>query len=168
MPEPDLNLLFALDALLSEKNVTRAARSLHLSASAMSRTLTRLRAVTGDPLLVRAGRQMVLTPYAEEIRERTENMVREARALLRPSPVAPDFSTLRRTLAIRANEAFVEAFGPPLIAEVTAIAPLVRLHFSSRLACWRKPGLKYAFRHCFATATWGWSERGIRSKRNDT
>ena len=132
MPEPDLNLLFALDALLSEKNVTRAARSLHLSASAMSRTLTRLRAVTGDPLLVRAGRQMVLTPYAEEIRERTENMVREARALLRPSPVAPDFSTLRRTLTIRANEAFVEAFGPPLIAEVTAIAPLVRLHFSSR------------------------------------
>lgn len=184
MPEPDLNLLFALDALLSEKNVTRAARSLHLSASAMSRTLTRLRAVTGDPLLVRAGRQMVLTPYAEEIRERTENMVREARALLRPSPVAPDFSTLRRTLAIRANEAFVEAFGPPLIAEVTAIAPLVRLHFSSRwernaeylrngsadleIGVLEEAGPEIRVQALFRDRYLGWSERGIRSKRNDT
>ncbi len=112
--------------------MTRAARSLLLSASAMSRTLTRLRAATGDPLLVRAGHHMVLTPYAEEIREKTQNIVHEARALLRPSPAALDFSTLRRTLAIRANEAFVEAFGALLIAEVTALAPLVRLHFSSR------------------------------------
>jgi DNA-binding transcriptional LysR family regulator len=133
MPEPDLNLLFALDALLNEKNVTHAARSLHLSASAMSRTLTRLRAATGDPLLVRAGRHMVLTPYAEEIREQTRNIVHEARSLLRPSSAAAlDFSTLSRTLKIRANEAFVEAFGAPLIAEVTALAQLVRLHFSSK------------------------------------
>jgi len=132
MPEPDLNLLFALDALLTEKNVTRAARSLHLSASAMSRTLTRLRAATGDPLLVRAGRNMVLTPHAEDIREQTQNIVLEARSLLCPSSAATDFSTLRRTLRIRANEAFVEAFGAPLIAEVTAVAPLLRLHFSSK------------------------------------
>jgi DNA-binding transcriptional LysR family regulator len=52
----DLNLLPALDALLAEGSVTGAARSLGLSRSAMSRTLARLRAVTGDPLLVRAGR----------------------------------------------------------------------------------------------------------------
>ncbi|PRY03441.1 LysR substrate binding domain-containing protein [Paraburkholderia sp. BL25I1N1] len=132
MPEPDLNLLFALDALLTEKNVTRAARSLHLSASAMSRTLSRLRAATGDPLLVRAGRNMVLTPHAEAIREQTQNIVLEARSLLCPSSTAADFSTLRRTLRIRANEAFVEAFGAALIAEVSAVAPLVRLHFSSK------------------------------------
>lgn len=132
MPEPDLNLLFALDALLTEKNVTRAAQALQLSASAMSRTLTRLRTETGDPLLVRAGRQMVLTPYSEEIRERTRHVVDEARSLLRPSPVVPDFSTLRRTFTIRANEAFVEVLGAPLIAEVTALAPLVRLHFASK------------------------------------
>ncbi|WP_133649384.1 LysR family transcriptional regulator [Paraburkholderia flava] len=129
MSEPDLNLLFALDALLTEKNVTRAAKALQLSASAMSRTLSRLRAETGDPLLVRAGRDMVLTPYAEEIRERTRNLVRDARAVLRPPPEAPDFSTLRRTFAIRANEGFIEAFGASLIAEVTALAPFVRLHF---------------------------------------
>ncbi|MGF6770217.1 DNA-binding transcriptional LysR family regulator [Paraburkholderia sp. GAS199] len=132
MSEPDLNLLFALDALFSEKNVTRAARSLHLSPSAMSRTLTRLRETTGDPLLVRAGREMVLTPYAEEIREHTQRTVHEARALLLPSVTSPDFSTLRRTLGIRANEAFVEAFGAPLIAELTALAPFVRLHFFAK------------------------------------
>lgn len=132
MSEPDLNLLFALDALLTEKNVTRAAKALQLSASAMSRTLSRLRTETGDPLLVRAGRDMVLTPYAEEIRERTRNLVRDARAVLRPPPEAPDFSTLRRTFAIRANEGFIEAFGALLIAEVTALAPFVRLHFVSR------------------------------------
>ncbi|MCX4163385.1 MULTISPECIES: LysR family transcriptional regulator [Paraburkholderia] len=132
MSEPDLNLLFALDALLTEKNVTRAARSLHLSASAMSRTLTRLRTATGDPLLVRAGREMVLTPYAEQIREQTRNVVQEARSLLRPSPATLDLSTLHRTLTIRVNEAFVEAFGAPLIAEATALAPHVRLHFTSK------------------------------------
>jgi DNA-binding transcriptional LysR family regulator len=132
MPEPDLNLLFALDALLTAKNVTRAARLLDLSASAMSRTLARLRSATGDPLLVRAGRDMVLTPYAEEIREKTHHIVIEARALLQPSHAEPDFSTLRRTFRIRANEAFVEVLGAPLIAEITAIAPHVRLHFSSK------------------------------------
>lgn len=133
MAEPDLNLLFALDALLAEKNVTRAAKALRLSASAMSRTLARLREATGDPLLVRAGRDMVLTPYAEAMHERTRNLIHEARALLSPSPVEPDFSTLQRTFRIRANEAFVEAFGATLIAEITAAAPRVRLHFSSRL-----------------------------------
>lgn len=132
MPEPDLNLLFALDALLTEVSVTRAARSLQLSASAMSRTLTRLRAETGDPLLVRAGRHMVLTPYAEAIHERTQHVVREARSVLCPSPVALDLSMLRRTFTIRVNEAFVEAFGARIIAEVTALAPFVRLHFVSK------------------------------------
>jgi DNA-binding transcriptional LysR family regulator len=132
MQEPDFNLLLALDTLLTEKNVTRAARALNLSASAMSRTLMRLRTETGDQLLVRAGRDMVLTPYAESIRERTRNVVQEARFLLRPSHAEPDFSSLRRTLKIRVNEAFVEAFGASLIAEVNAVAPRVRLHFLSK------------------------------------
>jgi transcriptional regulator, LysR family len=64
MNSVDLNLLPALDALLSEGSVVGAARRLGLSESAMSRTLGRLRAATGDALLVRAGRVMVLTPHA--------------------------------------------------------------------------------------------------------
>jgi DNA-binding transcriptional LysR family regulator len=62
MPELDLNLLTALDALLADGSVAGAAQRLGLSASAMSRTLARLRAATGDPLLVRAGRGLVPTP----------------------------------------------------------------------------------------------------------
>jgi DNA-binding transcriptional LysR family regulator len=58
----DLNLLTALDVLLTEGSVTGAARRLGLSTSAMSRTLTRLRNATGDPLLVRAGRTLVPAP----------------------------------------------------------------------------------------------------------
>jgi DNA-binding transcriptional LysR family regulator len=129
MHEPDLNLLFALDALLAEVSVAGAARRLGLSASAMSRTLTRLREATGDPLLVRAGRHMVLTPHAQALRERTQNAVHEARAMLRPSAAEPDFPTLQRTFTLRANDGFVEAFGAALIAAVTAVAPRVRLHF---------------------------------------
>lgn len=134
MAEPDLNLLVALDALLAERSVAGAARRLALSASAMSRTLTRLRDATGDPLLVRAGRSMVLTPYAEALRERTQQALHDARALLRPSSAAVDLQTLQRTFTIRANDGFVEAFGSSLIAAATAIAPHVRLVFASKPA----------------------------------
>ena len=70
MPTPDLNLLIALDVLLDEGNVARAARRLRLSPSAMSRTLARLRETMGDPLLVRAGRGLVPSPRALELRQR--------------------------------------------------------------------------------------------------
>ncbi|MCP3711226.1 LysR family transcriptional regulator [Paraburkholderia sp. CNPSo 3274] len=132
MSEPDLNLLIALDALLDDGSVVGAARRLGLSASAMSRTLTRLREATGDPLLVRAGRGMVLTSHAQALRERTRNAVREARAVLVPSVTEPDLATLQRTFTIRANDGFVEAFGAPLIAAATAVAPFVRLRFAPK------------------------------------
>ena len=133
MPEADLNLLVALDALLADGSVAGAARRLGLSASAMSRTLTRLREATGDPLLVRAGRRMVLTPHAEALRQRTQSAVHEARAVLRPSTTEADFSTLQRTFTIRANDGFVEALGAALIAAVTATAPHVCLRFAPKL-----------------------------------
>lgn len=139
MTEPDLNLLIALDALLAEVSVAGAARRLGLSASAMSRTLTRLRTVTEDPLLVRAGRHMVLTPYAEELRERTQNAVFAARSVLRPSATELNLATLERTFIIRANEGFVEAFGASLIAAAAKAAPLVRLRFSPKPEKTSKP-----------------------------
>ena len=133
MSEPDLNLLVALDALLADASVAGAARKLGLSASAMSRTLTRLREATGDPLLVRAGRRMVLTPCAEALRERTRAAVHEARALLRPSGLEPDIGRLQRTFTIRANGGFVEGFGAALIAAISAEAPHVRLRFAPKV-----------------------------------
>lgn len=74
MDNVDLNLLVALDVLLAEGSVTGAARRLGLSTSAMSRTLARLRAATGDPLLVRAGRELVPTPHATELRDRVHEL----------------------------------------------------------------------------------------------
>lgn len=132
MPEPDLNLLIALDVLLADGSVAGAARRLGLSASAMSRTLTRLRETTGDPLLVRAGRHMVLTPHAEALRQRTQQALNEARAVLRPATTELDIATLQRTFIIRANEGFVEAFGAALISAVASTAPLVRLRFTAK------------------------------------
>ena len=132
MSEPDLNLLLALDTFLAEGSVAGAARRLGLSASAMSRTLSRLRSVTGDPLMVRAGRNMVLTPYAEAIRERTRNATLEARSLLSPSRAELGLTTLDSVFTLRANDGFVEAFGPALIAAAAREAPAVRLCFTPK------------------------------------
>ncbi|WP_186117006.1 LysR family transcriptional regulator [Burkholderia gladioli] len=132
MADSDLNLLVALDALLAEASVAGAARRLGLSASAMSRTLTRLREATGDPLLVRAGRQMLLTPHAEAIRSRTRDTLHEALAVLRPAGADLDLASLRRTLTIRSNEGFVEAFGAALVAAAAAEAPHLRLRFTAK------------------------------------
>ncbi len=124
----DLNLLTALEVLLAEGSVTGAARRLGLSQSAMSRTLARLRAATGDPLLVQAGRGMVPTPHAESLRDRARAAAGEARALLSPQTAALDLSKLTRSFAIRANDGFVEAIGPSLIT-AAAEAPGVLLRF---------------------------------------
>ena len=132
MRDVDLNLLVSLDALLAEGSVTGAARRLGLSASAMSRTLARLRSATGDPLLVRAGRGLVPTPYAAELRERVHILSREARAVLRAHAGALDIASLERTFTIRASEGFVDALSVPLVAAVTKEAPYVRLRFAPK------------------------------------
>jgi DNA-binding transcriptional LysR family regulator len=132
MDEPDLNLLTALDVLLSEGSVAGAARTLNLSASAMSRTLARLREATGDPLLVRAGRGLVPTPRAQALRNRVQSLSREVRAVLRPAPDALDIRTVERTFTIRTNDGFVEAFAARLVSVVAAAAPGVRLRFAAK------------------------------------
>ncbi len=109
-----------------------AARRLGLSASAMSRTLARLRAATGDPLLVRAGRGMVPTPHATELRERVRDLAQDAQAVLRPVVASLDLAELKRTFTIRSNEGFVEGFAAHLVMAVTAVAPNVRLHFAPK------------------------------------
>ena len=128
----DLNLLPALDALLSECSVTGAARRLGLSDSAMSRTLARLRTATGDELLVRAGREMVLTPQAHDLRERVRELVQDARQTLRPAGQLWTPATARRVFTLRANDGFVETFGPRLVSMVTRDAPGVRLRFAPK------------------------------------
>ncbi len=128
MSTPDLNLLVTLDVLLAEGSVARAAKRLRLSPSAMSRALARLRETTGDPLLVRAGRGLVPTPRALELREQVSQLVQDAEAVLRPAEKL-DLKQLVRTFTLRTSEGFVERFGAPLIARVGEQAPGVRLRF---------------------------------------
>src|ERR1700734_278696 len=110
MDNVDLNLLLALDALLTEGSVTGAARRLGLSSSAMSRTLARLPSATGDPLLVRAGRGLVPTPRAADLCEQVHELTRDVRMVLSPQTNLLDIASLERTFTIRANEGFVERF----------------------------------------------------------
>ena len=128
MSNPDFNLLLTLDALLDEGSVARAARRLRLSPSAMSRSLARLRETTGDPLLVRAGRGLVPTPRALELRERVARLVQDTTAVLRPAEHL-NLKQLVRVFTLRTREGFVENFGADLIARAGAEAPGVQLRF---------------------------------------
>jgi DNA-binding transcriptional LysR family regulator len=132
MSEPDLNLLRTLDVLLREGSVVAAGRKLRLSPSAMSRALARLRDVTGDQLLVRAGRGLVPTARAIELRERVRQAVEEGHALLRPAR-GLDLSTLRRAFTLRTSDGFAETIAPALIRRVGEEAPGVELRFVRKL-----------------------------------
>ncbi|MEO8255895.1 MAG: LysR family transcriptional regulator [Acidobacteriota bacterium] len=132
MARPDLNLLFTLDVLLAEGSVARAARRLRLSPSAMSRALGRLREATGDPLLVRAGRGLVPSPRALELRGRISQLVHDAEAALRPADTI-NLKRLDRMFTVRASEGFVENFGAALLARVRGEGPGVRLRFLHKL-----------------------------------
>ncbi|EJL83721.1 transcriptional regulator [Polaromonas sp. CF318] len=132
MSMPDFNLLVVLDVLLAEGSVAGAARRLRLSPSAMSRALARLRETTGDPLLVRAGRGLVPTPRAVELREQVGRLVQDAQAVLRPAEKL-DLPQLARTFTLRTREGFVENFGPALLARLSREAPGVRLCFVQKL-----------------------------------
>lgn len=128
---PDLNLLITLDVLLSEGSVAGAARRLGLSPSAMSRALARLRETTGDPLLVRAGRNLVPTPRAQALRKQVGRLVFDAQSVLRPAQLV-DLSRVERTFTLRTSEEFVESVGPVLLDRIAVEAPGVRLRFVNK------------------------------------
>src|SRR5437773_4043754 len=92
----DLNLLMVLDALFVEKNVTRAGERIHLSQSATSGALSRLREYFKDDLLVPVGRRMVLTPLAEELAQPVRELLQHAEAVIRRTPVFSPESSERK------------------------------------------------------------------------
>ncbi|QKV72803.1 LysR family transcriptional regulator [Amycolatopsis sp. Hca4] len=122
----DANLAVALDALLAEQSVTRAAERLRTSPAAMSRTLARLRRALQDPLLVRAGQAMVPTPRAEALREEAAAVVRGLAALLTPGG-GVDPATLRRTFTVQAADVVGAAVAPGLLELARREAPGVSL-----------------------------------------
>ncbi|MFI1066790.1 LysR family transcriptional regulator [Streptomyces spororaveus] len=124
----DLNLLTALDALLEEGSVAGAAARLHVTAPAMSRSLGRIRHVTGDQILVRTGRTMTPTPYALAVRAQVHELLRQVHGVLAPSR-ALDLTTLERTFTLRWHDSLVAVSGPALLTAVRGQAPGVRLRF---------------------------------------
>ncbi len=138
MSTPDLNLLIVLDTLLAEGSVAGAARRLRLSPSAMSRALARLRETTGDPLLVRAGRGLIASPRANELRERVAQLVQDARTVLSPTETL-NLHELVRTFTLRSSDGFVENFGPALLARISKEAPSVQLRFLQKVDKDRAP-----------------------------
>ncbi|MFD9949044.1 LysR family transcriptional regulator [Nonomuraea sp. NPDC059023] len=125
-PNLDANLAIALDALLTEQSVTRAAARLRTSPAAMSRTLGRLRRVLQDPLLVRAGQKMVPTPRAEALRDEAAAVVRQLEALLTPGG-GIDPAALRRTFTVQASDLVGTALAPGLLDLARRRAPGVSL-----------------------------------------
>ncbi|MBC7737834.1 MAG: LysR family transcriptional regulator, partial [Candidatus Saccharibacteria bacterium] len=117
--------------LLSEGSVANAARRLQLRPTAMSRALARLREVTGDPLLVRAGRGLVPTPRAIELRAQVGALVDGANAVLRPAEKL-NLGRLERRFTLRTSEGFAETFGPRLLSLIEAEAPGVTLQFLTK------------------------------------
>jgi DNA-binding transcriptional LysR family regulator len=117
----DLNMIEALDALLAENSVTKAAARMHTSAPAMSRTLARLRRALDDPLLVRAGRDLVPTPRALEIRGEVHAITTRARALFTSSSADP--RTVVRMLNLQVADMLSATFVPTLIEDLRAEAP---------------------------------------------
>lgn len=123
-----MNLLVALDALLQEGSVTRAAERLGLSAPAMSHALARLREQLGDPLLVRAGRSMVPTPRAEVLRPRVRTVVAEAHTLMAKER-AFAAADLERVFRVHATDHVLAVLGPAIDRIAAAEAPRVVLRF---------------------------------------
>ncbi|MET8472411.1 LysR family transcriptional regulator [Streptomyces sp. NPDC006422] len=122
----DLNLLTALDALLEEGSVAGAAARLHVTAPAMSRSLGRIRKVTGDPILVRTGRHMVPTTRALAMRTEVHALVQQAHHLLSAQEEL-DLAHLERVFTIRWHDALATTCGAALIAAVHREAPGVQV-----------------------------------------
>jgi DNA-binding transcriptional LysR family regulator len=128
MESRDLGLLLTLDALLQESNVTMAGRRLGLSAPATSHALARIRERLKDPILVRAGGRMVLTPRAEEMRPKVRSLVEEATGVLDAAvPFSP--RDLRRTFTIFTTDHVLLVLGPVVDRILRDEAPEVTLRF---------------------------------------
>ena len=127
----DLNLLMALDALLSEHHVTRAARKVGLSQSAMSRALARLRDVFGDPLLVRGQRGMLPTARASALRAPLAAALQHLERVFRERDTFEPSQAIRRVRIL--GEDYAEAvLMPGLLARIRREAPGVDLDLAPR------------------------------------
>src|SRR5215217_5794095 len=124
----DLNLLISLDALITERSVTRAAERLHLSQPALSASLARLRSHFGDPILARRGNAYELTPFALRLAEHTTTALEAARRVFESQ------ATWEPTESTREFSIYGSDYGFVTIGRVV-----------SELAATRAPGVRFRF-----------------------
>lgn len=128
MEPSDLSLLVTLNALLQEESVSGAARRMGLSTPAMSHALARIRDKLGDPILVRSGRSMVLTPRAEALKPRVHSIVAEARQALEPErPFVP--AQLAQSFIVHATDYVLTVMGLSIDQLLRNEAPGIALRF---------------------------------------
>lgn len=128
MNSSDFGLLASLDALLQEGSVTGAAKRVGLSTPAMSHALARIRERLGDPILVRSGRGMLLTPRAIALKAQVHQVVSEARRALEPErPFAP--AELARTFVVHATDYVLMVLGAAVDRILREEAPRVAVRF---------------------------------------
>jgi DNA-binding transcriptional LysR family regulator len=125
----DLNLLLVLDTVLAERSVARAARRLHVTPSAVSNALARLRAALDDPLISRSGRGIVPTPRAAALAPGLARALRD----LEQTVLGGDFdpATAERELTLAVADAGQVVSLPPIVARLAVDMPRVRLRVVS-------------------------------------
>lgn len=122
----DLNLFVVFDAIFIERHLTHAGERLHLSQSAVSRALNRLRGLFGDPLFIRKGNQMVPTPRAEELAESIHDVLKYATLTLEDQGTF-DPKRSERTFCLGMNDYYVYLLLPKLMTWLKPIAPNIRI-----------------------------------------
>lgn len=126
----DLNLLVALDVLLEEQNITRAAERLHMTQSATSGVLGRLRTYFEDDLLVQVGRKMMLTPLARDLEIPVREVLLKIQTSITAKPVQ-DIAESKRHFRIMASDYLISVLFAEVIREVNLQAPLMTFELIS-------------------------------------
>lgn len=124
----DLNLLRVLQAVLAERSATRAAKRLHVTQSAVSNALARLRDVLGDPLVVRNARGLSPTPRALRLQPELDALMRSVRQLL-SGPEHFDAATSTREFKVACADYCITILGAQLVELLRKRAPGARLRF---------------------------------------
>ncbi|MEM7762099.1 MAG: LysR family transcriptional regulator [Cyanobacteria bacterium P01_A01_bin.40] len=126
----DLNLLIALDVLITEASVTKAAERLNMSQSAMSYSLKRLRTILDDDLLIRTSREMEVTPYARQISDRVRQILVEIQSTLLVKETF-DPATTQETFKIALSDYVETTIGSNLLRQIATIAPGIRIRINN-------------------------------------
>lgn len=121
----DLNLMLVLHTVLTEGNVARAAERLHVTPSAVSNSLARLRETIGDPLVTRKGRGVVPTPRAMELAPRIAKAIGELEGALLAKPFDP--ATCTRTFTLAVADVAQITWVPRLASAMASAMPLAHL-----------------------------------------